>query len=204
MVVSGMGIASWHETLTTRDNQPQTKGDVMLDVLGEFRTVIARYLWFKMDLYHEELEGHENDQQKQAEVIPLLRMVSLMDPSLTDAFDLMAWEMYRQFQQGEQALELLDEGLARNPDSFDLNFRRALILYQMKSFSDCLLAARKANSLAEDEFDKLNSLRLVFWTAKELKDTNSQRRALDGLMELRPGDSLWIKEDRELREVMGH
>lgn len=202
VIVSGAGIASWHEALTGQEHQSRTKADVMLDVVGEFRTVIARYLWFKMDLYHEELEDLEDAQEKQAEIMPLLRMVSLMDPTLTDAFDLMAWEMHKQFNQGEQALALLGEGLARNPDSFELHFRRALILYQMKRYEECLQDAQKATALAEDEFDQLNSLRLVYWTAKELGDRSSQRWSLDRLLGLRPDEQLWILEDRELRKVM--
>ncbi len=30
--------------------------DVLLDLLGEGRTMLARYLWFKMDLLHEQMD----------------------------------------------------------------------------------------------------------------------------------------------------
>ncbi len=186
---------STHQNVSRRE-----RADVMLDLFGEFRTVLARYLWFKMDLFHEVLddEGIENSQQ--AEVLPLLRMISLLDPSMVDAYDNIAWDLYRGHHQVEQALEILNEGLSKNQRSFQLNFRRALILYKEKRMEETLVASQEAVKLAVEEFDQLNANRLMLHSARALKERDLERQALDNLRALRPQELRW-QEERERLET---
>lgn len=197
-IFSGFFMDSAHQSLLSWSDQPRTRSDVLLDVVGEFRTILARYLWFKMDLYHEVLDTQSVASERQTEVIPLLRMVSLLDPSIVESYDNLAWDLYKGQEESQQALSILDEGIQRNPDSFQLHFRAAGILYHTKSFKSALDFAQKAAPLAEGEFEQLDAYRLIYWSSKELKERTVMRDALRHLLALRPGDSLWSKEMADL------
>jgi tetratricopeptide (TPR) repeat protein len=196
----GAVLAGLHRTRFAAAAERQ-RGDILLDVFGEFRTVLARYLWFKMDLFHEVLDDQGVANSQQAEVLPLLRMVSLLDPSMTDAYDNIAWDLYKGHRQAAQALAILDEGLERNPQSFQLRFRRSLVCYQDKQYAAALESARKAVDLAVDEFDKLNSNRMVYWSAKQLGDRAAMRVALENLLALRPNEAQWQQEFDQLQKA---
>jgi tetratricopeptide (TPR) repeat protein len=199
LVLGGVGIERQHNAnFAVLSGQQRERADVLLDVLGEFRTVMARYLWFKMDLFHEVLDDQGVASEQQTEVIPLLRMVSLLDPSMTDAFDIIAWDLYKGHRQTEQALKILDDGIARNQKSFTLYFRRALILYQAERYSEALPSALRAVELAQGEFDILNANRLLYWTASKTGDRELAIASLDVLLALRPQEKLWQTKRAEL------
>ncbi len=204
MVGSGGVLSSWHEGVFRETDEPLSRNEVLLDVVGEFRTVIARYLWFKMDLFHEELEHADSDAH--AEVIPLLRMVSLMDPTLTDSYDLIAWELVKTQGDYELALSLVDEGLSRNEDNFQLTFRKALILFQLERYGESFESAQRALEMAtaesNDEFEILNSARLLYWSAKQLELRDIQQQTLDLLKSMRPDEKNWQNEQAELDEAL--
>lgn len=197
LILSGYALGQLYHARFTVVGQRQ-QSDVMLDLFGEFRTVLARYLWFKMDLFHEVLDDEGVDDNQQTEVLPLLRMVSLLDPSMTDSYDVIAWDLYKGHRLSEQALAIIDEGLARNPQSFQLHFRRAIICYQEKRFPQALDSAKQAAAVAQDEFDILNSYRLIYWSAKNTHDRSLALAALDKLIELRPNEERWQTEKAEL------
>lgn len=195
MVLFGASISS-----TSSDGKApaRDRSDVLLDVFGEFRTVLARYLWFKMDLFHEVLDDEGVENSKQVEVLPLLRMISLLDPSMVDAYDNIAWDLYHGHRQTEQALEILEEGLAKNDNNFQLNFRYALILYKEKRMEEAMVYSQVAVSLAQDEFDKLNSNRLLYNSSKTLDALDVERQALNNLLSLRPNEKLWLNALKRL------
>lgn len=197
LVVAGWLLGNQHEKRFV-GSTPRDRGDILLDVLGEFRTVMARYLWFKMDLFHEVLDDQGVAPSEQSEILPLLRMVSLLDPSMTDAYDNMAWDLYKGHRQVDQALEIISEGLERNPGSYGLHFRRALICYQNERYAPSLEAARQAVALAQDEFEALNGYRVLYRAALALEDRDAMRDALDGLQAARPNDPLWKTERAKL------
>ena len=194
VVGAGIAIENRHEQMLTVSSEPRDSADVMLDAVGEFRTVMARYLWFKMDLYHEVLEGTESNQAQQDQIIPLLRMVSLLDPSITDSYDLMAWEMAGTHQDPTQALVLLAEGLKKNPKSWPLAFRKSLIEFEGKQYDAALSSSQLACELAVEEFDQINSYRVMYWSAKKLNRQDAMVKAINHLIALRPNDQLWTRE----------
>ncbi len=199
LVIGGVAIERQHSAhFAPLGGQQRERADVLLDVLGEFRTVMARYLWFKMDLFHEVLDDQGVAPEQQAEVIPLLRMVSLLDPSMTDAFDIIAWDLYKGHRQADQALKILDDGIARNQNSYSLYFRRALILYQSERYSEALPSAQRAVQLAQGEIDTLNANRMLYWTATKTGDRELAIASLDALVALRPQEKLWKTKRAEL------
>ena len=193
LLFAGMALNREHKQLLSPSG-PATrdKGDILLDVFGEFRTVLARYLWFKTDLFHEALEVEGLQVEKQTELIPLMRMVSLLDPRMIEAYDSIAYDLSR--EHAAQALQLLDEGVARNPASYQLVFRRALLRFQSSHYEAAIEDASQALSLSDAEFDQLNAARLLHWSAKKVGNREAMLVALERLLSLRPEEPLWRQE----------
>lgn len=144
--------------------------DVLLDVLGEGKTVLARYLWFKMDLMHEQLDDVGKDVFLQDDVVPLLRMIQFLDPHFVDAYDTLAYDLYRGHQQLDEAIAVVEEGLAYNPDSFELLFRRAFLAEKKKDWATTLESSRKALAVADEELRRLTCLRTMYRCAVAYDD----------------------------------
>lgn len=199
--VSGVYLDFWHSAQFLPPTENRKKEDVLIDVIGEFKTVLARYLWFRMDLFHEVLDDQGVAPERQSEVLPMLRMVTLLDPTMTDSYDQLAWDLYKGQGKTDTALALLEEGLERNPSDYQLNFRKAIISFSEDDYQTSLKSASKALSLTKDEFKLVDCLRLIYWSAKELKIKDIQERALNDLLKLGPGDKrLWNRELEKLRE----
>lgn len=195
---SGMSLDLWHEEQFLPPPQERTTDDVLVDVFGEIKTVVARYLWFRMDMFHEALDDEGVAPEKQAEVLPLLRMVTLLDPSLTDSYDQIVWDLYKGHGEVETARSLLDEGISRNPKSFELRFRKALIEFMEHKHAESLQCAAIALPLAEHEIDQLNCLRIIYWSAKDLNLPKVQYQAVNDIISIRPNDLDWLKRKGEL------
>lgn len=193
----------WHESQFRPPAADRQSGDVLIDVLGEIKTVLARYLWFRMDLYHEVLDEQGVAPSRQDQVIPLLRMVTLLDSSMTDSYDQIVWDLYKGHGELDKAMELLEEGLARNPTSYELTFRKALILHMEEQYVDCQRFASTGLAITTDTVQQCDCLRLLYWSAKETKNTELRKRALSDLRRLRPDDPLWIREEKKLQEEEG-
>lgn len=197
-VAVGCGLDLWHAKQFLPPPESRRSGDVLIDVVGEFKTVLARYLWFRMDLFHEVLDDQGVDPEKQKEVLPLLRMVTLLDPSMTDSYDQIVWDIYKGTGDYETAMSLLDEGLEKNPKSYELTFRKALLYYMEKRYSQVSEYAFRGLTLTKDEVQLADCLRLIYWSAKELGDKDTQSKALSDLLKLRPNDELWMREAKKM------
>lgn len=147
--------------------------DVLLDLLGEGRTMLARYLWFKMDTMHEQVDDQGVDTFKQKEVVPLLRMINYLDPYLTDAYDTLSYELYAGYQQTDKAIELIEEGLRYSPTSYELNFRRAFYAEKQKDYLTAFEYAKRALVADQDEIHNLYALRSLYRCALQAKDPNT-------------------------------
>lgn len=196
-VISG-SLLSGYQPQAQADRQ-RTRNDVMLDVLGQSRTLLARYLWFKMDIFHEVLEQQGVKVEEQAQVLPLLRLVTLLDSSISDAYDIIAYDLVNGHGKVTEALAILDEGLEHDPNNPLLLMRKALILSQRKRHAEAIGPAEKATNLVTEEFDVLNANRLLYWSAKALKRRDLQAKALAVLRARRPNDRLWEKEYAGMR-----
>lgn len=194
---SGFLIGEHHDSTYAKPFHERERADVILDVFGEFRTVMARYLWVKMDLFNEVFERQKADPSKQAELMPLLRMITLLDPSITDAYDMIAYDLAKD-DKLKEALAILEEGVRRTPKAWALWFRQALLLYENDRFQEAQEKAAKAVKLATDEFDILNSYRIWYWSAKKNGDRQAMRTALNNLIALRPREPLYQKQLQEL------
>lgn len=189
LVLTNLVLPDYYETTLV---EKRAHDSAMLDILGESRTVIARALWFKMNLYHEILE-EEQDPGLISQEMPLLRLVSLLDPSFTEAFENIAWDLWKGHNQPDQALAILDEGLAENPGHARLLILKALLLNSKKQYHDAAAAGTEALKHAVDEFDRLDAGRVALRAYQELGDKTGQRRVLIQLLEVRPHDPHWLQ-----------
>lgn len=200
-VGSGMSLDLWHARQFLPPPEQRKADDILVDVFGEIKTVVARYLWFRMDMFHEALDDEGIAAEQQSEVLPLLRMVTLLDPSLTDSYDQIVWDLYKGHREVETARSLLNEGIKRNPKSYGLRFRRALIEYLEKQYQEAIHEAAVALTLTTEQFDQLNCLRLIFWSAKALNRTQLQLQAANDILTLRPDSTEWQNRKAELEKL---
>lgn len=200
VILSGSLMDRWHEKQFLPPPEQRESGDVLIDVFGEIKTVLARYLWFRMDLFHEVLDDQGVEAVKQTEVLPLLRIVTLLDPSMTDSYDQIVWDLYKGHGKTDSALNVLDEGLRRNPRSYELTFRKALIFHLEDRFGESAAVAAQALRLTQDNVRLADCLRLIYWSARKTGNLPLRKRALQDLMILRPGDPLWERESAKLEE----
>ncbi|MFN8611028.1 MAG: hypothetical protein U0931_26030 [Vulcanimicrobiota bacterium] len=179
MLTCWLGVAALAHLLTGQHQRYQAARpiyraqDLFLDLLGEGRTLLARVLWFKADLYHEQQDTTGVDVFKQKEVIPLLRMVTYLDPSLADAYDVIAYDLDEGFGQTRAAVDLVDEGLLYNPRSYSLNFRRALLAEKQLDSIRAYLCARRAFSSPDPDTNQYLAVKLLRRATLRMRDARS-------------------------------
>ena len=200
MVASGTVLDAWHEIKYMPPAEMRQSQDILVDMVGDIRTVLARYLWFRMDLFHEVLDEQGVDPEEQIEVFPLLRMVTVLDPSMTESYDQIVWDLYKGQGDKETALALLTEGLSRNPNDYQLNFRRALLAYLEEDYKTARDYAGFSMSLTTDKVSQADCLRIIYHSAVKEENIPLQERALNDLLYLRPNDALWLREKEKLEE----
>jgi tetratricopeptide (TPR) repeat protein len=165
---------SWHLRAEHAKLQPVKPTvryqDIFLDLLGEGRTLLARFLWFKVDLIHEQQEEKGVGVFQEKELIPLLRMITYLDPYLVDAYDLIAYDLYKGYKQADLAIELVDEGLKYSPNSYALNFRRAFLALQQKDMINALEFAKKAYASPDPDANRVLALKIMYHCAVQRRD----------------------------------
>ena len=196
-LLGGMRLDLWHERQFLPPPEERTAQQNLVDVFGEVKTVVALYLWFRMDIYHEVLESQGKDE---GELLPLLRMTTLLDPSMTDSYDQLVWDLYKGQGKVETAQEVLDEGIRLNPSSYELWFRKALLHHMEGQYEESMKAASKAIGLTDDRVQQADCLRLIYWSSKELERRDIQRRAMEHLVKLRPNDPVWQREKKKFEQ----
>lgn len=176
MLLVWLGVAAMSQLLTRQHERLQAPKpvvryqDLFLDLLGEGRTLLARLVWFQADLYHEQQDAAGVALFKQKQVIPLLRMVTYLDPNFADAYDVIVYDLDEGFQQRLLAIELLEEGLAYNPTSYALNLRRALLAEKENDSVQAFLHARRAFDSPDADSNPLILLKLLRRCAAQMRD----------------------------------
>lgn len=198
--LGNQALPKWYEATFLPPAEYRTLPDVLLDVLGEGRTMLARVLWFKMDLFHEVLDDQGVDNTQQIQVMPLLRMATYLDPHLEDAYDVMAWDLFRGHGRTDEALALLDEGLRYNPNSPLLTYRRVIILFRAGDYAEAAAAGETALTRTTDDFEQVQLLRVLYHCYEKLNDERQEERVLTELLRLRPGEEIAVKGLARLRK----
>jgi len=104
--------------------------DQILAVLAGFREITAGILWVKADSFF--------DQGNYDAILPLIRLVTLLDPNEIDVYATGMWHIGYNFTDEEQrsdrryipsALALGKEGCNQNPDTYELFFEEGWLWY---------------------------------------------------------------------------
>lgn len=160
--------------------RPVTRAeDVWLQLLGEGRGLLARILWFKMDLLDEELNHMGKLELKEKEVLPLLRLVTYLDPSIEDAYDILAHNLWKYLKREKDALQIAEEGAQRNPRGFLCNWRVAFLYSKLGKWEQTRDFAVIAFRNTEDALQQNSALRLVYHAAVKLNDPGLGRYTVE-------------------------
>jgi len=104
--------------------------DQILAVLAGFREITAGILWVKADSFF--------DNGNYDAILPLIRLVTMLDPSEIDVYATGMWHIGYNFTDEEQrsdrrylpsALALGKEGTRQNPDTYELFFEEGWLWY---------------------------------------------------------------------------
>lgn len=180
---------------------PRSRADVLLDVLGEARTVMARMLWFKMDILHEQLDRQGIPHEKQSDLLPLLRMITLLDHRLEDAYDIIVADLARGHGRNQEAREILEEGLRYNPRSVLLLRTKAMMLFKEKRYEEVIPVVQAGLAATFDRIDTLNFARLGFWSEQKLGHPDQAEYYVRLMFSVSPGDPAAARHWKELRGV---
>lgn len=123
----------------------------ILVALSGFREVLAGILWVRADEFF-----HSGNYDA---ILPLVRLVTLLDPHQIDVYVTGAWHMGYNFTDEDQrsdrrylepALEILREGVANNPHTYELWFEYGWTNYhKVQDFPEAVMAFEKANAVSE-------------------------------------------------------
>ena len=144
--------------------------DQILAVLAGFREITAGILWVKADSFF--------DQGNYDAILPLIRLVTLLDPNEIDVYATGMWHIGYNFTDEEQrsdrrylpsALALGKEGTRQNPDTYELFFEEGWLWYHK----------------IDDDYDQA-----VNWfnQAQQRKDMLTARKNLLGMAYQRTGE----------------
>lgn len=205
LLAAGLAGPLKRENLKMSPTRPVIRyQDVMLDLLGEGRTMLARYLWFKMDTMHEEQDDQGVSTFKQKEVLPLLRMINYLDPYLTDAYDTLAFELHKGYGQSLKAMELVDEGLLFSPNSYELNFRKAFLAERLGDSITAFEFSKRALLADQDEMHNLMALRTMYRATVKLHDPKTGIEVVDLISRLtggaNPYKEQYLRWKKELKQ----
>jgi tetratricopeptide (TPR) repeat protein len=175
--LAGTFLPSWYEEKLLPPVEKRSRIDVLLDVLGESRTILARYLFMKADVYHPVLEMEE-------------------------AFDLLVYDLNTGYGDQASALAVLEEGLLYTPKSVKLNLRKAQIFLLAKEYEKAIPAAQLAVENSTDEFDTRNSLRVLYHSYEHLQRWKDAERVLMLHLEIAPADPNAPRQLKMVREKL--
>lgn len=202
LVLGSVPMRQMHESI--EPPRPKVRfEDVLLDLLGEGRTMLARLLWFKMDMMHEQLDDEGIDTFQQTQLVPLLRMVTFLDPTITDAYDTLAFELYHGQKKLDDAIKLVDEGLIFNRQNYELNWRRGLLAEKQGDWNTALVYANNALGLAgEDYVKRMGALRSVYRVAVHAQDPTMGMRVVERIKALNPEIKLYDQQYQKWKDEL--
>ncbi|MHB2021467.1 MAG: hypothetical protein ACYCW6_31435 [Candidatus Xenobia bacterium] len=155
-------LGAWHGRIA-HEERYQSRADMLLSVLGDLRSFLAKMLWFKADIYHHAIESKGESSFTDTDWVTLARFVTQLDPHFEEAYDTGAYALTRfsppHFQEAEK---FIDEGLRNNPNSYSLRFTKAFsIEFRSKHYLEALPWAFGALQVARGQIEILDALRCL-------------------------------------------
>ena len=128
-----------------------TPKQLFFGILGEFRATIADILWIKVDDYFHSTVSEEDHQRihpehkdwhpnkeaqhraetsPDAEFMPLLRLVTWLDPSFITAYQVGSWWLSYKLNKTEEAVSFLKEAIQHNPNRYEGYYELGWLYYR--------------------------------------------------------------------------
>lgn len=199
-MAANVAMQPWYNTLFMGPQRDTTALGVLLEALGEVRTFLAQTIWFETDLYHHQLEAEGVVWTQERDLMSMYRMITTLDPRFVEAYDIGAYQLVQNFHKVDEGLAYLDEGVRNNPDSAQLRFEKAFLLYFLKRYREAAAEAGLAMALyapdpaallqmePSSQIAFLNAMRIFAHAEKELGDRDLEAHALRIWLLLRPQD----------------
>ncbi len=97
IVLTNLAMSPWYDHLFKSQDPDRSAVNVLLDALGDLRTYLAQSIWFKVDLYHHEMEAQNIPWTEERDIMPMYRMVTTLDPRFVDAYDTATYDLVANF-----------------------------------------------------------------------------------------------------------
>ena len=151
---------------TLKINQPKSVKSQQLSSLyalaGEFRTVFANLLWFKVEQYHHEFEKTNSNWTQNKDILSFTDIIIQLDPKFEEAYGVAAQIYAIGYKQPIKGASYLEKGLESNPKSYSLNRECALMYaYYIKDYKRALPFAKNAYLYSKSDFEKNLSNKLI-------------------------------------------
>ena len=153
---------------------------VFAALAGEFRATIANLLWIKVNQYHHEFSEKHADWTKNTDVMPIIRMITVLDPRFVEAYLYGAWILGPGCGRYPEAEGFLREGIRNNLDDSELHIELAIIYARhMNRPRLALVEAHQALKLAKGPFYRHRAALLCAATERMLNRQPAPRSATD-------------------------
>jgi hypothetical protein len=129
-------------TINVKGNTTALPFEYMLGAVSGFRQVIAGLLWVRTDSFF-----HTGNYDA---VLPMLRMITWLDPNWTDVYATGGWHITYNFTDTDQrsdrrylppGLAFLSEGIANNPSTYELYKEKGWTNYdKVKDYEEAIIA----------------------------------------------------------------
>ena len=134
----------------------------MYALAGEFRSVIANVLWIKVEKYHHEFIRTNADWRVDTEILPLIKVITDLDPHFTDAYICGAWMLCMGLDRTDEGLAYLREAARNNPDSMAVyEITGTIYARRLNQPRRALPYLRRALQLSADDWDRRRMRRLI-------------------------------------------
>lgn len=155
----------------------QTNGSpAFVQIAGSFRMVGANALWLKVDAYHHEWEERGLDWTKNADLLPLLRAITFLDPHFAEAYGVHGFLLATN-DQPRAALVLLAEGIRNNPKTPDLQEAAGMVYAtRLGRPAEALPYFARARALTRDSFDQRRLARTIRTLRERIRTGESTLR----------------------------
>ncbi len=145
---------------------------------GEFRIVAANLLWSKVvDHYHHQYMATGGDWSKNESLLPLLQTIITLDPHFVQAYEIMGGTILPRTGHPRHGEEVLKQGIARNPNEWELYRETAMLLsFTEHRPAEALPYARRGLAQANDDFSRHLMTKLTHTLRDQVADAERAKR----------------------------
>ena len=166
--------ASYEASGLSRTTQGES---AMYALAGEFRSVIANFLWIKVERYHHEFIRTNNNWRANKDILPLIKMITDLDPHFTEAYLLGGWMLSTVLKRPDEGIAYLKEGVRNNPDNMGVHeILGTIYARQLNQPAKALPYLRRALQLSADDWDRRRMRRLIHTVRRMQNESAANRR----------------------------